>query len=202
MVNMFRYEDEYAGRLVAGVDEAGRGPLAGPVVAAAVIMPRDNIIEGINDSKKLSPKKREELFEKITQTALAYNITEVGHAEIDEKNILNATKLAMKQACMKLTIKPDVVLTDFVHIDIDVPQVNITHGDSLSYNIAAASILAKVYRDRLMIQYAKKYPNYGFEKHKGYGTSEHIANLKKYGACGIHRKTFLKNFLKVDSKLD
>ena len=160
------------------------------------------IIEGINDSKKLSPKKREELFDKITQTAIDYKIVEVGHSEIDERNILNATKLAMKQACMKLTRKPNVVLTDFVHIDIDVPQVNITHGDSLSYNIAAASIVAKVYRDRLMIQYAKKYPNYGFEKHKGYGTSEHIANLKKYGACGIHRKTFLKTFLKVDSRLD
>lgn len=201
MTDMFEYENRYSGKFVAGVDEAGRGPLCGPVVCAAVVMPMDNIIEGINDSKKLSPKKREELFAKIIAVAVDYEIAEIDHNKIDEINILNATKLGMKQAVLGLRIKPDVVFSDFVKIDIETPQLNLVHGDSLSYSIAAASIVAKVWRDRLMIEYSKKYHNYGFEKHKGYGTKLHIENLKEFGACEIHRKTFIKKFIATDDKL-
>ncbi|MDR0850246.1 MAG: ribonuclease HII [Christensenellaceae bacterium] len=197
--DMFEYENKYKGKIIAGVDEAGRGPLCGPVVCAAVIMPMDNIIEGVDDSKKLSSKKREELFEKILAIAMDYNITEIAHTKIDEINILNATKLGMKEAVLGLKTKLDIVLTDFVHIDIQIPQQNIVHGDSLSYTIAAASILAKVYRDRLMTEHAKKYPNYGFEKHKGYGTKQHIESLKRHGPCEIHRKTFIKKFVEAQN---
>lgn len=195
---MFDYENEYKKYgLVAGIDEAGRGPLAGPVVCACVIMPLDDdkIIDGINDSKKLTPKKREALYDKIIETAIAFSIVEVDKDTIDSINILNATKLGMKRALESLKVKPATVLIDAVKIDTDIKQVNIIKGDALSYNIAAASILAKVYRDRLMVELAKKYPNYMFEKHKGYGTALHIQLLKKYGKCDIHRETFIKNFI-------
>lgn len=195
---MFDYENKYkALGYVAGIDEAGRGPLAGPVVCACAIMPldEDKIIPGINDSKKLSPKKREELFEKIVKTAISYSIVEIDEKTIDSINILNATKLGMKKALETLDTVPSTVLIDAVKIDTNIPQVNIIKGDALSYNIASASILAKVHRDRLMLEMAKKYPNYHFEKHKGYGTKEHIDLLKKYGKCEIHRDTFIKNFV-------
>ena len=194
---MLDYEKKYQGKIIAGIDEAGRGPLAGPVVCACVIMPLecDKIIEGINDSKKLSEKKREELFDKITKTAISYSIVEVDEKIIDEINILNATKLGMKKAFESLTIKPDIVLIDAVKIETDIPQENIIKGDALSYNIASASILAKVYRDRKMKELSSKYPEYNFAKHKGYGTKEHVDALKKYGKCEIHRETFIKNFI-------
>ena len=195
---MLDYEKKYSGQIIAGIDEAGRGPLAGPVVCACVIMPLDeqNIIEGINDSKKLSEKKRELLYDKIIEKALAYSIIEVDEKTIDEINILQATKLGMKRALESLKIKPDIVLIDAVKIDTEIKQDNIIKGDALSYNIAAASILAKVYRDRLMKELSKEYPEYNFEKHKGYGTKEHIDALKKYGKCKLHRETFIKNFIK------
>ena len=194
---MLDYEKKHRGKVIAGIDEAGRGPLAGPVVCACVIMPmeRDKIIDGINDSKKLTEKKREELFEKIINTALSYSIVEVDEKTIDEINILNATKLGMKKALEGLKITPDIVLIDAVKIDTAIPQENIIKGDALSYNIASASILAKVYRDRKMKELDKVYPNYSFAKHKGYGTKEHIEALKKYGKCEIHRDTFIKNFM-------
>ena len=194
---MLDYERKYEGRLIAGIDEAGRGPLAGPVVCACVIMPleKDKIIEGVNDSKKLSEKKREMLFEKILATAIAYSIIEIDVKTIDEINILNATKLGMKKALENIKIKPDIVLIDAVKLETDIVQENIIKGDAKSYNIASASILAKVYRDRLMEKLAVEYPEYGFEKHKGYGTKLHIENLKKYGKTPIHRKTFIKNFV-------
>lgn len=193
---MLDYEKKYEGKLIAGIDEAGRGPLAGPVVCACVIMPMDeeSIIEGINDSKKLSEKKREFLYGKIIEKAIAYKIVEVDEKTIDEINILNATKLGMKKALEGLNVKPDIVLIDAVKIDTNLPQENIIKGDALSYNIASASILAKVYRDRLMKELAKEYPQYGFEKHKGYGTKEHIEKLKTYGKCKLHRESFIKNF--------
>lgn len=194
---MLDYERKYAGKLIAGIDEAGRGPLAGPVVCACVIMPLDDdkIIEGINDSKKLSEKKREELYNKIVNTALAYSIIEIDEKTIDSINILNATKLGMKKSLESLLLTPDIVLIDAVRIDTITPQDNIIHGDALSYNIAAASILAKVHRDRLMKKLSLKYPEYNFAKHKGYGTKEHIEALKKFGKCEIHRESFIKNFI-------
>lgn len=194
---MLDYETKYECKLIAGIDEAGRGPLAGPVVCACVIMPleKGKIIEGVNDSKKLSAKKREMLFEKILATAIAYSIIEIDVKTIDEINILNATKLGMKKALEKLKIKPDIVLIDAVKIETDIVQENIIKGDAKSYNIASASILAKVYRDRLMEKLSVEYPEYGFEKHKGYGTKLHIENLKMYGKTPIHRKTFIKNFV-------
>lgn len=198
---MFEYEDEYQKRgckFIAGMDEAGRGPLAGPVVCACVVMPLDSdkIIEGINDSKKLSAKKREMLFDKIIQTAISYSIVEIDNKTIDEKNILNATKLGMKKCVESFEIKPDIVLVDAVNkLDIDCEYLPIIKGDAKSYLIGASSILAKVYRDRLMQDMDKKYPNYNFAKHKGYGTKEHIENLKKYGKCEIHRDSFIKNFV-------
>ena len=195
---MFEYENKYKDLgLVAGIDEAGRGPLAGPVAVACVIMPLDSdkIIEGINDSKKLTEKKRNLLFEEIKKVAIDYSIVLVDEKTIDEINILNATKLGMKNALNGLKNKPYCVLVDAVKIDTDIKQENIIHGDALSYNIAAASILAKVTRDKLMEEYAKKYPEYCFEKHKGYGTKLHIEMLKKYGKCDIHRDSFIKNFV-------
>ena len=195
---MFEYEDKYMSLgLVAGMDEAGRGPLAGPVVCACVIMPLENekLIDGINDSKKLSPKKREELFEKIVKTAISYSIVEVDEKTIDRINILQATKLGMKKALEGLSVKPAIVLIDAVKLDIDIKQENIIKGDAKSYNIASASILAKVYRDRLMVKLSKDYPEYHFDKHKGYGTKEHIDALKKYGKCPIHRDSFIGHFV-------
>lgn len=196
---MLDYEKKYPNNmLLAGIDEAGRGPLAGPVVCACVIMPLDknSIIDEVNDSKKISAKKREELYEKIIQTAISYAIVEVDAETIDKINILNATKQGMIKALNSLNIVPDTVLIDAVKLDIDIPQENIIKGDAKSYNIAAASILAKVYRDNLMKKFAQQYPQYQFEKHKGYGTKLHIQKLLQYGKCDIHRNSFIKNFLK------
>ena len=196
MIDKLQYENKmlaHGYKLVAGVDEVGRGPLAGPVCVACVIMPLDDIIDGIDDSKKLSEKKREKLFDQIIQKAICYNIEFVDEKIIDKINILEATKLAMKNAIDTMKIKPDIVLVDAVkNLDVNVPTLPIIHGDALSYNIASASILAKVTRDRLMCEVAKKYPEYGFEKHKGYGTKAHIDAIKKYGVLDIHRKTFLR----------
>lgn len=198
---MFEFEQDYKSKgynLIAGMDEAGRGPLAGPVVCACVVMPFDNdtIIEGINDSKKLTEKKREELFQKIVDVALSYSICEIDNEVIDKVNILNATKQGMQNCVNNLSVKPDVVLVDAVNkLNIDVEYMSIIKGDAKSYSIAAASILAKVHRDRLMKKLDEKYPNYNFKKHKGYGTKEHIDNLKRYGKCEIHRDTFIKNFI-------
>ena len=184
-------------KVIVGVDEVGRGPLAGPVVCAAVVMPLNegDIIEGIDDSKKLSAKKRERLFEEIKNKAIAYTICQIEADEIDRINILQATRLCMKQAVEKLPFNADVVLTDGnMTLDIDFPQQSIVHGDALSYSIGAASILAKVYRDNLMDKYAEEYPYYAFEKNKGYGTAAHIQGIKEHGLCKIHRRTFTKNF--------
>ena len=182
-------------KLIAGIDEAGRGPLAGPVVVASVIMPKDNLLEEVNDSKKLTEKKRERLFDEIKELAIDYHVEIISEKVIDEINILNATKLGMKNCIEKLSKTPDLVLIDAVKIESDVPTISLIHGDALSYNIACASILAKVTRDRLMVELDEKYPEYNFKKHKGYGTKEHIENLKKYGKCEIHRDTFIKNFV-------
>lgn len=197
---MFNFDLGFANKnikLIAGVDEAGRGPLAGPVCVAAVIMPleENKIISGINDSKKLSEKKREALFNEIINTALAYKIEFVSEKEIDRVNILNATKQGMEQTILGLKLKPDMVLIDAVKLNIPVKTESVIKGDAKSYNIAAASILAKVTRDRLMLELDKKYPEYNFKKHKGYGTKEHIENLKKFGKCEIHRNSFIKNFV-------
>lgn len=184
-------------KLIAGVDEVGRGPLAGPVVCAGVIMPleADKIIEGVDDSKKLSVKKREALAEQIKSVALCYTIIEIDQTTIDEINILEATKLGMKQAIERLSLTPDIVLCDGnMTLDILHKQQSIIHGDALSYSIGAASIIAKVYRDKLMDEYAKEYPHYAFEKNKGYGTAIHIQGIKEFGLCPIHRKTFTKKF--------
>ncbi len=182
-------------KYIAGVDEVGRGPLAGPVVCAAVIMPIDDLIEGIDDSKKLSEKKRNMLSDLIKQKAICYNIEEISPEKIDEINILEATKLCMKNALEGLSIKPDVALIDALKLDFDIPVVNIIKGDFLSYSIGAASIIAKVYRDNLMVQMAEKYPQYSFEKHKGYGTAAHISAIKEFGATPIHRRSFIKKFV-------
>ena len=194
------YEKKYelqGRKLICGVDEAGRGPLAGPVCAAAVIMPSGLMIEGVNDSKKLTPKKRETLYQIIIEKCIDYSVSLVCAEKIDEINILNATHLAMKNAVDSLKQKPDMVLVDGNSLPKwDVDSVSIVKGDALSHSIACASILAKVSRDKFMIEQAEKYPSYGFERHKGYGTKAHIEALKKYGPCEIHRKTFLKNILK------
>ena len=184
-------------RYIAGVDEVGRGPLAGSVVCAAVIMPLDDesIIVGVDDSKKLSAKKRETLAEEIKKRALAYTIVEVSEKEIDEINILEATKLGMKKALETLEVEPQTVLTDGnMTLDITYPQRSVIGGDALSYSIGAASIIAKVYRDKMMDEYAKEYPQYAFDSNKGYGTAAHIQAIKEYGLCPIHRRTFTKNF--------
>ncbi len=181
---------------VAGVDEAGRGPLAGPVFAAAVILPEGEIIEGINDSKKLSPKKRDELYDIIREKAIAVSSASVDEKTIDEINILNATYLAMQKAVAGLNPKPDFVLVDGNRApELDIECDTLVKGDAKSISIAAASIVAKVERDRYIIEMAKKYPEYGFEKHKGYGTKEHCEAILKYGPSPIHRKTFLKKLL-------
>ena len=179
--------------IVCGVDEAGRGPLAGPVCAAAVILPRDLEIEGLNDSKKLSDKRRRALFEQITAQAVSYGIAFAPEQEIDDINILQATFLAMRRAMERLTVRPSIALIDGNReTDFGLPVRTIVKGDSLSANIAAASILAKVTRDDFMMQQAELYPQYGFDVHKGYGTCAHYDALRKYGPCPIHRRTFLK----------
>ena len=190
----FEKEEKEKGHfLVAGMDEVGRGPLAGPVCVACVIMPLDDIIEGIDDSKKISEKKRNELAAIIKEKAICYSIQMVDEQTIDKINILEATKLAMKKAVENLTLKPDVVLVDAIKsLDVNVPIRGIIKGDMLSYSIGCASILAKVERDNLMVELSKEYPEYGFEKHKGYGTKAHIEALKEYGPCVYHRLSFLK----------
>lgn len=198
-VDKLKYEKKFLNegiKYIAGMDEVGRGPLAGPVVCACVIMPLDDdmIIEGIDDSKKLSEKKRVALAEKIKEVAIAYKICEVSPEEIDEINILQATIKCMIACVEGMEIKPEMLLVDAVKADFGVPTESIIKGDALSYSIGAASILAKVYRDNLMCEYAELYPEYGFEKHKGYGTKAHIDAIKAVGACPIHRKTFIKNF--------
>ncbi len=186
-------------KLVCGVDEAGRGPLCGPVVAAAVILNKDEMIEGVNDSKKLSEKKRENLYDIITKKAIAVGVGISDVDIIEDINILNATKLAMKQAINNLKINPDFVLIDGNQmIDIDIDAQTVVSGDAKSESIAAASIIAKVTRDRLLKDYDKKYPEYGFAKHKGYGTKAHIEAIKKYGLTPIHRKSFCSKFIKED----
>lgn len=181
---------------VAGVDEAGRGPLAGPVVAGAVILPENAFIPGLNDSKKLSPTQRDKLFEKILETAVSFGVGIIDEKCIDEINILNATKRAMEAAIASLAPKPDILLLDAVELDaVKIEQVPIIKGDSLSVSIAAASIIAKVTRDRLICEMDSLYPQYGFSKHKGYGTKEHIEAIKKFGICPIHRMSFVKNFV-------
>lgn len=178
-------------KYICGVDEVGRGPLAGPVVCAAVIMPLDEVIEGIDDSKKLSAKKREKLAEEISKKAIACRICLVEPQIIDEINILEATRLCMKNAVEGLEVSPDFVITDGnMVLDISIPQQSIVKGDSLSYSIGAASIVAKVYRDKLMDEYAVTYPQYGFEKNKGYGTAAHIKAITDTGLCPIHRRSF------------
>lgn len=179
--------------IIAGVDEAGRGPLAGPVYACAIIMKEDNIIKEVNDSKKLSEKKREELYDIILENAVAYSVCSVDEKTIDKINILNATMLAMENAINGLSVKPDLVLIDGnQNKNITSANRTVIKGDSLSYNIAAASIIAKVSRDRYIREMAKIYPEYNFEKHKGYGTKEHMDILREIGPSEIHRKTFLK----------
>ena len=192
------YERQYeALGYVCGIDEVGRGPLAGPVVAGAVILPKDCKILYLNDSKKLSAKKREELYDVIMEQAVSVGIGYNSPERIDEINILNATYEAMREAVSKLSVKPDVLLNDAVTIPgiNDIKQVPIIKGDAKSVSIAAASIVAKVTRDRLMVEYSKLYPEYGFESNKGYGTAEHIEALKKYGKTPIHRNSFIGHFI-------
>lgn len=182
---------------ICGVDEAGRGPLAGPVCAAAVILPVGAVIEGLDDSKKLTEKKREKLYDIIKETAVAYSVAYGTLEEIETVNILEATYLAMNRAIEGLTVKPDFALIDGNRVPrgIKIPCETIVKGDSKSMSVAAASVLAKVTRDRLMLEYDKKYPEYNFKKHKGYGTKEHTELIKQYGPCEIHRLSFLKNIL-------
>ena len=198
MIDKLQYEkqlikDGYA--RICGVDEVGRGPLAGPVVCAAVIMPIEKIIEGVDDSKKLSAKKRERLSEIILENAVAYAICRVEPQVIDEINILQATRLCMKNAVESLKIKPDFVLTDGnMTLDIKIPQKSVVKGDALSYTIGCASIVAKVYRDKLMCEYDKIYPEYCFAKNKGYGTQIHIRAIERAGLCPVHRRSFTKKW--------
>lgn len=195
--NLCTYEKEYSYcQYICGIDEAGRGPLAGPVVAGAVVLPKDSRILYINDSKKLSEKKREELFDVISQEAVSIGIGIISPERIDEINILQATYEAMREAINKLTVKPDILLNDAVTIpNVTIPQVPIIKGDAKSLTIGAASIMAKVTRDRLMYEYDAAYPEYGFAKHKGYGTKQHTQAILEYGPCPIHRMSFLKNIL-------
>ncbi|MBQ7134196.1 MAG: ribonuclease HII [Ruminococcus sp.] len=198
-VEWLKYENELRAqgyKYICGVDEAGRGPLAGPVCAAAVILPPDTIIEGVNDSKKLTEKKREELFDVVIETALAYCIAFGSVEEIEEHNILATTMMTMKRAVEGLNIKADYAIIDGNKLPkLDIPAQYVIKGDANSMSIAAASILAKVSRDRLMLEYAKAYPQYCFEKHKGYGTKLHNEMILQYGPSPIHRMSFLKKLL-------
>lgn len=191
------YEREYSHyATICGIDEVGRGPLAGPVVAGAVILPKNNPILYLNDSKKLSEKKREALYDEIMEHAVATGIGIVGPARIDEINILQATYEAMRMAIENLKIRPELLLNDAVTIpEVDIPQVPIIKGDAKSVSIAAASIIAKVTRDRMMVEYDQIIPGYDFASNKGYGTKAHIAGLKEHGPSPIHRRTFIKNFI-------
>lgn len=183
--------------VICGIDEAGRGPLAGPVVIAAAIMSRDSMIEGVNDSKKVSEKKREKLYDLILEEAISYGVGIIGQDEIDDINILNATKKGLTVSLKELTQKPDLIIVDaLTNIDtLGTPYESIIKGDAKCYSISAASIIAKVTRDRIMREWDKIYPQYGFAQHKGYGTSAHISSIKEYGPCPLHRKTFIKNFI-------
>ncbi len=183
---------------ICGIDEAGRGPLAGPVVVASVIMPRDSMIEGVNDSKKVSEKKREKLYEEIIENAISYSVGIVDQKEIDRVNILNATKAGLTESIKGLEVKPEMILVDaLTGIDTcGIPYQSIIKGDAKSYSIAAASIIAKVTRDRIMRQWHEVYPEYNFIQHKGYGTAAHIAAIKEYGLCPLHRLSFVKNIIK------
>ena len=182
---------------ICGIDEAGRGPLAGPVVVAGVIMPQDSMIEGVNDSKKVSEKKREKLYDIIIQEAISYSVAIIGQDIIDEINILNATKKGVTQVVDELQIKPDLIEIDALeHINTrGIPYESIIKGDAKCYNIAAASIIAKVTRDRIMRQWDEIYPQYGFIAHKGYGTAKHMEAIRQYGLCPIHRRSFTKNIM-------
>lgn len=195
-------------KYIACIDEVGRGCLAGSVVACAVVMPRDLLIEGVNDSKKLAAKKREKMFDLINEAAVAIGIGKMDCGVVDDINIKNATKLAMKQAIANLRDKdgdqviPDYLLIDAEKLDLDIPQSNIIHGDAKCHGIAAASIIAKVTRDRIMDELDLKYPCYGLAQNKGYGTKDHISALLEYGPCDIHRMTFLKKILNTDEQLN
>ena len=182
---------------ICGIDEAGRGPLAGPVVVAGVIMPENSMIEGVNDSKKVSEKKRELLYDKIIEEAISYSVAIIGQDVIDEVNILNATKNGLTNVVEGLDVKPDLIIVDALeHIDTKgVPYESIIKGDAKCYSIAAASILAKVTRDRIMREWDLIYPQYGFVNHKGYGTAKHIAAIREYGLCPIHRRSYTKKFI-------
>lgn len=204
LINLKKYEENLYNeglKYICGIDEAGRGPLAGPVVVGAVVMPRESKLEFMNDSKKVTEKRRELLYDEICETALAYGIGIIPQEEIDELNILNATKkglhLALGQVIKKLNAKPDIVIVDALK-DIDtfgITYQSIIKGDATCYSISAASILAKVTRDRIMAQWDEIYPEYGFINHKGYGTAKHIEAIKKYGPCPLHRRTFIKHFV-------
>lgn len=185
-------------KYICGIDEAGRGPLAGPVVVASVIMPKDSMIEGVNDSKKISETKREKLYDLITQEAISYGVGIINQEEIDEINILNATKKGLTNSIIELKTKPDIILVDALR-DIDtlgIPYRSVIKGDAKIYSIACASIIAKVTRDRIMKEWDKIYPQYGLASHKGYGTAKHIAAIKEYGLCPLHRRSFTKNLFK------
>lgn len=184
-------------KYICGIDEAGRGPFAGPVVVASVILPRDSMIEGVNDSKKVSEKKREKVYEEIIKEAISYSVGIVDETKIDEINILQATKMGLTNSVKGLKVKPDVILVDaLTNIDTcGIPYKSIIKGDALSYSIAAASIIAKVTRDKIMVKYNEIYPEYDFAKNKGYGTASHITAIKEYGLCPIHRRSFTKNYI-------
>lgn len=195
---LMQYErqlQEQGYKYICGVDEVGRGPLAGPVTCTAVIMPLDDLIQGVNDSKKVSKGKRTKLYDVIVEKAIAVNTVSYDNHKIDEMNILEATKACMRDAIMGLSVAPDIVLVDALKLDIPYKTMGIIKGDALSYSIASASIVAKVTRDKFMTEMAEKYPEYGFEKNSGYGTAQHISALKEIGATPIHRKSFIKNFV-------
>lgn len=189
------YKEGY--NLICGIDEAGRGPLAGPVVVASAIMPKDSMIEGVNDSKKISEKKREKLYDLITAEAISYGVGIVSQEEIDEINILNATKKGLTESLEQLESKPDIILVDALRDinTIGIPYRSVIKGDAKIYSIACASIIAKVTRDRIMKEWDRVYPQYGFVSHKGYGTAKHIAAIKEFGLCPLHRRSFTKNFI-------
>ena len=197
-IDLLKYEKELYKKditLIVGVDEVGRGPLVGPVVAAAVILPVGFSLEGLNDSKKLTEKKRDKFYDIIMDQAISVGIGEVSPKEIDEINIYQASKVAMIKAINNLSVKPQHILSDAMPLDIGIPNTSIVHGDALSLSIAAASVIAKVTRDRMMKEYDKIFPCYGFEKHKGYGTKEHTNAIKENGLCPLHRLSFVKNIV-------
>ena len=208
LINLYKYEKEYMDKgykLIAGCDEAGRGPLAGPVFCAAVILNPDDMIEGLNDSKQLTEKAREKLYTEIKSRALAYKIVSISNEEIDRINILEASRKGMEEAVKGLSITPNFILTDYMDLyHTDIPYLKLAHGDALSATIAAASILAKVERDRFMMELDNKYPEYGFKDHKGYPTKSHIEAIKKYGITEFHRKSYkpVKELLTEQLTLD